>query len=101
MKKSRFRLRWILLAVAVVVLYRLFAGPTGFLKLAELRRQRQTQARMMDSLATRQRELEIEKQKLLTDSAYLEKVARQELGMAKPGEKVYRFIQPDSVRRDP
>jgi cell division protein FtsB len=32
------------------------------------------------------------------DDLYLEKIAREELGLVKPGETVYRFAAPDSKR---
>ena len=43
--------------------------------------------------------LEIEKVRLEKDSAYLERVARKELGMAKPDEKVFRFVQPNNPKK--
>jgi len=93
-KKKQPWIRWALSALAAVALYQVLAGPGGLIKLLELRDQRRAQERRIDSLKTRQSELEIEKRRLLTDSAYLEKLARKELGMAKAGEKVYRFVAP-------
>lgn len=80
--------------MALIVLYQVLAGPRGLLKLADLRSQRNTIRREIDSLEQRKQELLAEKQRLLTDTAYLEKLARKELGMAKPGERVYRFVAP-------
>jgi cell division protein FtsB len=36
--------------------------------------------------------------RILHDDRYLEKIAREELGLIKPGEMVYRFAAPDSKR---
>lgn len=36
--------------------------------------------------------------RILHDDLYLEKVAREELGLARPGEMVYRFAAADSKR---
>jgi cell division protein FtsB len=94
MKKRQPWIRWVLLAMAMVILYQMVAGPSGLLKLVELRREQQTQRHRIDSLTMRKQELILEKKRLLTDSAYLEKLARKDLGMAKPGEKVYRFMAP-------
>ena len=32
-------------------------------------------------------------EKLKTDTAYIERIAREKLGMAKKGEKVYKFVE--------
>ena len=48
----------------------------------------------LDSLAQRKQDLLIEKGRLEKDSAYIERLARKELGMAKPDEKVFRFVSP-------
>ncbi len=45
-----------------------------------------TKSRMIDSL---KRELE----RLSGDTAYIERIAREKLGMAGPDEKVYKFIE--------
>lgn len=96
MKKRRPWIRWAFLAVSAFIAYQMLAGPSGFFKLAELRREQRDQHRRIDSLAARKQELQLEKQRLLTDSTYLEKLTRKDLGMAKPGEKVYRFMGPTS-----
>jgi len=48
----------------------------------------------LDSLTQRKRELQVEKARLERDSAYIERVARKDLGMARPDEKVFRFVPP-------
>lgn len=93
-KKRVKWLRYVLLGVVGFGIYHILSGPSGALNLMKLR---QTNARYvdeLDSLTVRKQELEIEKQRLQNDSAYIERVARKELGMAKPGEKVFRFVQP-------
>jgi cell division protein FtsB len=104
-KKSAVRrpwIRWALLALFLLVLYQVMAGPRGLLKVADLRDQKKQILREIDSLETRRVELLAEQKRLLTDTTYLEKLARKELGMARPGEKVYRFVSPgrgaDSAR---
>jgi cell division protein FtsB len=87
-------IRWGLVLLALFLLYQALAGPRGLLKLADLRSQKREVQAQLDSLETLKRELEAEKQRLLTDTAYLEKLARKELGMARPGERVYRFVSP-------
>lgn len=92
--KRRPWIRWGLIVLALVVLYQVLAGPRGLLKLAELRSQKNAVLFQIDSLEGRKQELLLEKQRLLTDTTYLEKLARKELGMARPGERVYRFVTP-------
>lgn len=87
-------LLWLLPFVVVFVVYNVMTGPRGLLKVAALRDQKAAIQRDIDSLETRKKELLIEKNRLLTDTAYLEKIARKELGMIRPGEKVYRFVAP-------
>jgi cell division protein FtsB len=55
----------------------------------ELRRKNEEIAvknRQIDSL---RKEIEL----LTNDTAYIERIAREKLGMARPGEKVYKFIK--------
>ena len=92
--KRRPWIRWGLIVLMLFVLYQVLAGPRGLLKLADLRSQKNDIRFQIDSLEGRKRELLREKDRLLTDTTYLEKLARKELGMAKPGERVYRFVTP-------
>ena len=93
-RKRRPWIRWGLIVLALFVLYQVMAGPRGLLKLADLRSQRNAIRAQTDSLQGRKQELLREKERLLTDTTYLEKLARKELGMARPGERVYRFVAP-------
>jgi cell division protein FtsB len=95
-KPLRRVLFWAMPVLVIVVGWQVMTGPRGVLKIYDLRSQKQQLLREIDSLETRKRELLVEKTRLLTDTAYLEKLARKELGMAKPGEKVYRFVNPES-----
>ena len=97
-KKRQPWIRWILLALLLFALYHILSGPNGLLNLRALRQEQRAAQNRIDSLATRKQALEVEKQRLLTDSVYLEKLARQELGMARPKEKVYRFVAPSSSK---
>ena len=92
-------LRYVLLAVAGLGVYHIRSGPSGALNLFRLRKENAKLAGELDSLAMRKQALEIEKQRLEKDSAYIEGVARKELGMARPGEKVYRFVQPVDAKQ--
>lgn len=88
--KSRWRLGVPLLVLGVI-LYLFIGGDEGLL---EIRRQ----AKVLAVLQERVAQLEVENDSLrqiLTmlehDKDYIEKVAREEYGMVKPGEKIYRL----------
>jgi cell division protein FtsB len=98
-KTPLLRRRWLLWLVPIalcLVAFQAMTGPRGLMKVADLRAQKAAILREIDSLETRKKELLVEKNRLLTDTAYLEKIARKELGMIRPGEKVYRFVAPAS-----
>jgi cell division protein FtsB len=91
-KKARFG-RWVLVALAAVLLYFIFAGEQGVFELyrsaTELKKNRrllQLRKAQLDSLKT-------ETEKLRGDTAYMEKIAREKLGMAKKDETVYKFTE--------
>ncbi|MEO6095835.1 MAG: septum formation initiator family protein [Fibrobacteria bacterium] len=87
-------LRYLLLGVVGFGVYHILSGPSGALNVFMLRRTNAGLVQDLDSLARRKQALEIEKQRLEKDSAYIERVARKELGMSKPNEKVFRFVPP-------
>jgi cell division protein FtsB len=89
--KRRPWILWALVALAGFVAFKLTRDEVGDHK---LRAQIGSLHAQIDSLHVRNAELEAEKKRLLTDTAYIERLARKELGMAKPGEKVYRFVTP-------
>jgi cell division protein FtsB len=88
-------IRYVLVGLGVVGAYHIAVGPSGALNLISLRGENQERRRELDSLRERKQELEIEKVLLERDSAYLEKVARKDLGMARPDEKVFRYMVTD------
>lgn len=67
----------------------------GFLQRWELSRERKTiEAQIRDA---RERKIELESQRgELGDDAALERIAREEHGMVRAGEHVYRLALPDS-----
>ena len=98
-KKRVKWIRYVLLAVLLLGAYHILSGPSGVLNLLRLNSGNQAQVQALDTLAARKAALEMEKRRLESDSAYLEKVARKELGMSKPGEKVFRFVEPQRPKK--
>jgi cell division protein FtsB len=95
-KKKVKWLRYVLLGLAGLAVYHIMTGPSGAVNLLQLKRENAEKRHELDSLRARKVALEVEKVRLEKDSAYLERVARKELGMAKPDEKVFRFMKPEN-----
>ena len=87
----------LLLAFAFIA-YRFFAGPYGFVQIHALWKEKNNLEEEAKALQAELIDMEIEKQRLTDDAFYLEKQARERLGMAKEGEKVYRVIQEDRLK---
>jgi cell division protein FtsB len=92
-KKRRYG-RLFLLLVFLLVCYFFLAGDYGLLKIWTQHRQIQRLEQETNRLRAEQLDLKQQCLKLASDSAYIEKKAREELGMAKPGERVYQFVTP-------
>ena len=80
----------------------LFAAVVAFLaviylpsytKYQELKREDEKLAEHIQELEQQNDELREESRLLQTDMKYLEKVLREELGLVKPGEVVYKFVK--------
>ena len=75
--------------------YVLFAGESGYLQVEGRRTELQLLQNEVESLRARNDSLRTQLELLRNDAGYLEKVAREEYGMKKPGEQIYRI--PDEV----
>lgn len=88
-----------LFAFAVVML---IAFLPSYSKMQDLRIKNYEYAKRIDELQQKNAQLELEKRMLETDPEYLEKVARQKMGLIRPGEKVYRVVpeqKPSTVKK--
>lgn len=94
--------RFVLPAILLVAVY--FAVFGGEYSLLELRATRSALAEERARLTDLRRQidsLEAWRDSLLTDSATLERIARERFGMIRPGETLYRFTEPrDSMVPD-
>lgn len=91
-KKKKTIKRFLFLLVAVFLVYSFFAGPYGFLRIFSLLKEKKELKLEAKKLEARIMEMEQRKEKLESDSFYLEKEAREKLGMARKDEKVYKFV---------
>lgn len=77
-----------LFAVATIIL--LFFLPS-FTMMQDHRQKNLEYEKKIVELQRRNEELEEEKQRLIEDPIYLERVARERMGLVREGEKVYRI----------
>jgi cell division protein FtsB len=85
--------RWILFAVLLTVLYFTLTGDEGLINLYRSHRETKKMKKEIAALNKTIDSLENTIEKLKNDTAFIERIAREKLGMAKKGEKVYKFIE--------
>jgi cell division protein FtsB len=94
-KKTRFRKigRWVAAVLAAALLYSLFSGKANIVRMY---RSHTDIKKKEAAVAARHHEIDsltAQNAKLKSDTAYIEKIAREKLGMARKDEKVYKFIE--------
>ena len=86
-------IRAILIIGALILLIIFFFGDHGLYQLYLLRSERSEIQATITALREQKQTLEAEKNKLTTDSKYIEQLARERFRMAKKGEKVFKVIE--------
>ena len=86
-------IRAILIIGALMLLIIFFFGDHGLYQLYLLRSERSEIQSTITALREQKQTLESEKNKLTTDSKYIEQLARERFRMAKKGEKVFKVIE--------
>ncbi|MDZ7374971.1 MAG: septum formation initiator family protein [candidate division KSB1 bacterium] len=81
--------RWLRFALVVLLLYIFIFGDYGVYNYFRLVRLRNRIVREIDQLRREKEELAADIERLSTDRAYLEKLAREKYHLGKPGEKIY------------
>jgi len=83
--------RWVLWAVGIFFFWVLLGGPYGFFKYQQLRAREydmiMKQRRITAQIADTQQEIE----RLRHDTLYIEKIAREQYGFARPNERIYKI----------
>ena len=92
MKVPRKKGRWILFTLFLVVLAFFLSGSDGFINLYKLHLQDLKMEEEIQELNIKKDSLKIIIEKLKKDTLYLEKIAREKLGMAGKDEKIFKFI---------
>lgn len=85
----------LLLAVLLILQYRLWFGPGSWEEITRLRRHISEQDQANAELRERNERLSREVQSLKTDLATVEERARQELGLIREGETFYLVVDED------
>ena len=83
--------RVILLVLFIVILFLLFFPGRSIMSYRNMQQQLSTVSRENERLEQRNRELASEIERLQTDDAYLEELARKKFGLLKDNETVYEF----------
>lgn len=86
--RKRKRIRWAVVLIGFCLLYVMYSFADQALQLSKLRREVSDLRAREATLKSDNERLNQEQQLLQTD-AYVEKVAREELGLVKPGETPY------------
>ena len=83
-------------AVVLVTAALLVYGVRAVMKVAEMRREMVTMERDLVTLRTRTDELARTVERLRNDPAYIEKLAREDLGYVRDGETILKFPKSDA-----
>jgi len=78
--------------ILLILLGRIFIPE--YLKFRELAKQNRELERRIEQVKQDNRRLKEEHQKMINDPLYLEKVAREKLGVVRKGEVVYKVLPP-------
>ena len=85
--------RWVLAVVALLIIWFLFIGNQSLFQLyrghLNIKNQQQTLIQLHGKVDSLNRQIDL----LQHDTSYMEKIAREELGMAGKNETVYKFIK--------
>ena len=96
--------RWVRLCLAAGVLataaYLLVAGDSGVWRLSQRRAELERETARVDSLKAETDSLRLVLERLDGDLEFIEKVAREEYGMVKPGELLYRVVEKPAPEAD-
>jgi len=90
---------WIAVSAGALFLFLfLFGGDYGLFHLFRLKREKKALQADITTLEKEGRELKKQAEKLKDDPAEIERIAREDYGMAKKGEKVFKFVPPEKEK---
>ncbi|MFH1761667.1 MAG: septum formation initiator family protein [bacterium] len=100
-KPFKVRLKYYsILIIAAGFIFFMLTGNYGLYKMWCLSREITNLEKQLEQAEKTNDSLIKEKERLINEDWYIEKVAREKLGMAKPGEKVYKFIKKNKENKN-
>lgn len=85
--------RWIIILIVSSFLFFFLSGNDGLIALFKAHLENKKLEDRIGSLEKTIDSLEVTIEKLKTDTSYIEKIAREKLGMAGKDETVYKFVE--------
>ncbi len=87
------KVAWVSGAIILLILFQIFVmRDEGLSSLLQLKQEIRDMEAHISRLEIEKAELESERDRLLNDPDYLERIARERFRMAKPGEKVFHVV---------
>ena len=87
------KVAWISGAIILLIIFQIFVmRDEGLYSLLQLKQEIRDMESHISRLEIEKAELESERDRLLNDPDYLERIARERFRMAKPGEKVFHVV---------
>ena len=86
----------LVLFVSIAVLYFIINTSRNMMEIWRLTGLKRQEEKALTRAREKQQTLMAEKERLLSDSTYIEEIARNEYGMIKKGEEIFYISQPDS-----
>lgn len=97
--KNRKKSRWIIIACVLGVVFLIYFFLPTYLNLRKHKQHNEALDKMLVALEKENSNLKAEIYKLKNDPLYIEKIAREELGMMRPGEVIYRIVPQDNEKQ--
>ncbi len=91
-KRIRAKGRWLMLLLLLFLIFIFLSGGDGFLRFWSLFQEKKNLRKEVNTLYQEKVELLKQREDLIHNKTYIEKQAREQLGMAKEGEAVIKFI---------
>ena len=93
MKRGRKILIIAAIITAIAAIATLAVGDRGFLDMYRLHKDDNNRVREIEAARAEIESLKVEIERLKNDTAYIEKIAREKMGMARKGEKIFKFVE--------
>ncbi|MBL8028603.1 MAG: septum formation initiator family protein [Fibrobacteres bacterium] len=94
---SRKRIIFVAILVGLLIAFLfVFAGPYGVINMMKINKEKKVLLGKIQALEAERNTLKQAIIRLQTDNKEIERIAREQYGMAKPGERVYKIVPADT-----